>query len=62
MQDAIGLINQMVQIKELNYIIKEFYLVPDNNRLYVGMQKADGVIVNWNYEDLLPHLAKHFKL
>jgi hypothetical protein len=62
MQDAVGLIGKVVQINELNYIIKEFYFVPGTNYLYVGLQKSDYVTVNYKYEDLLPYLIKQIKL
>jgi len=62
MQDAVGLIGKMVQIDELNYKIKEFYFVPGNDYLYVGLLKSDNVIVNYRYKDLLPYLIKQIKL
>ena len=62
MQDAVGLIGKQVHIKELSYKIVEFWFVPGTNLLYVGLQKADKVIVNWRYEDLLPYLTQQIKL
>jgi hypothetical protein len=61
MQDAVGLIGKQIQIKEINYRIKEFYFVPGTNYLYVGL-KSDYVTVNWKYEDLLPYLIEQIKL
>jgi len=62
MQDAIGLIGRYIQIKEITYKIKDFYFVPGTNLLYVGLQKADKVVINWRYEDLLPYFIEqvHF--
>ena len=62
MQDAVGLIGKTIQIKEINYIIKDFYFVPGTNYLYVGLMKSDYVTVNWEYEDLLPYLIEQIKL
>jgi len=62
MQDAVGLIGKTIQIKEINYIIKDFYFVPGTNYLYVGLMKSDYVTVNWKYEDLLPYLIEQIKL
>ena len=62
MQDAVGLIGKTIQIKEINYIIKDFYFVPGTNYLYVGLMKSDYVTVNWRYEDLLPYLIEQIKL
>jgi len=46
MQDAVGLIGKTVQIKEINYKIKDFYFMPETNYLYVGLMKSDYVTVN----------------
>lgn len=62
MRDAVGLIGKTVQIKEINYVIKDFYFVPGTNYLYVGLMKSDYVTVNWRYEDLLPYLIEQIKL
>ena len=62
MQDAVGLIGKQVRIKELSYLIKEFWFVPGTNLLYVGLQKSDNVMINWRYEDLLPYLTQQIKL
>jgi hypothetical protein len=62
MRDAVGLIGKTVQIKEINYKIKDFYFVPGTNCLYVGLMKSDYVTVNWRYEDLLPYLIEQIKL
>ena len=62
MQDAVGLIGKQIQIKEINYKIVEFWFVPGTNLLYVGLQKADKVVVNWRYEDLLPCLTEQIYL
>jgi len=43
MQDAVGLIGKSIQIKEVNYRIKEFYFVPGTNYLYVGLMKSTTV-------------------
>ena len=58
MQDAVGLIGKRVQIKEINYTIKDFYFVPGTNYLYVGLMKSDYVTVNYRYEGLLPYLIE----
>ena len=62
MRDAVGLIGKTIQIKEINYIIKDFYFVPGTNYLYVGLQKSDYVTINYRYEDLLPYLIEQIKL
>jgi len=62
MQDAVGLIGTVVQIKEVNYRIKEFYFVPGTNYLYVGLTYDGITTVNWNYENLLPYLIEQVKL
>ena len=62
MRDAVGLIGKRIQIKEINYIIKDFYFVPGTNYLYVGLMKSDYVTVNYRYEDLLPYLIEQIKL
>ena len=62
MQDAVGLIGTVVQIKEVNYIIKEFYFVPGTNYLYVGLTHDEITTVNWSYENLLPYLIEQIKL
>jgi len=62
MRDAVGLIGKTIQIKEINYVIKDFYFVPGTNYLYVGLMKSDYVTVNWRYEDLLPYLIEQIKL
>ena len=62
MQDAVGLIGKQVRIKELSYKIVEFWFVPGTDLLYVGLQKADKVVVNWRYEDLLPYLTEQIYL
>ena len=62
MKDAVGLIGKTVQIKEVNYIIKDFYFVPGTNYLCVGLIKFDYTIVNYKYEDLLPYLTEQIKL
>lgn len=62
MRDAVGLIGKTIQIKEINYIIKDFYFVPGTNYLYVGLMKSDNVTVNYRYEDLLPYLIEQIKL
>jgi len=62
MQDAVGLIGKIVQIKEVNYTIKDFYFVPGTNYLYVGLTPDGKVTVNWRYENLLPYLIEQIKL
>lgn len=62
MRDAVDLINQTISIKELNYNIEKIYFIPNTNRLYIGLKKSDGVMVNFSYNDLLPYLIKQIKL
>ena len=62
MQDAVGLIGKTVKIKEITYIIKDFYFVPSTNRLYVGLEYSGIGVLNYNYKDLLPYLVEQIKL
>jgi len=62
MQDAVGLIGKIVQIKEVNYTIKDLYFVPGTNYLYVGLTPDGKITVNWKYENLLPYLIEQIKL
>ena len=62
MQDAVGLIGKTVQIKEITYKIKNFYLVPSTNRLYVGLEYSGFGVLNYDYKDLLPYLIEQVKL
>jgi hypothetical protein len=63
MRDAVGLIGKIVQIKGINYVIKDFYFVPDNpHSLYVGLQMSNYVTVNYRFKDLLPYLIEQIKL
>ena len=62
MQDAVCLIGKIVRIKEIDYIIKDFYFLPGTNYLYVGLTPNYKVTVNWKYEDLLPYLIEQIKL
>ena len=62
MRDAVGLIGKTVQIKEITYKIKDFYLVPSTNRLYVGLEYSGFGVLNYDYKDLLPYLIEQVKL
>ena len=62
MRDAVGLIGKTVQIKEITYKIKDFYLVPSTNRLYVGLEYSGFGVLNYDYKDLLPYLVEQIKL
>ena len=62
MRDAVGLIGKTVQIKEITYKIKDFYLVPSTNRLYVGLEYSGFGVLNYDYKDLLPYLIEQIKL
>ena len=62
MRDVVGLIGKTVQIKEITYKIKDFYLVPSTNRLYVGLEYSGFGVLNYDYKDLLPYLIEQVKL
>jgi hypothetical protein len=62
MRDAVSLIGKPLQIKEVKYIINSVNFVPGNNKLYIGLVKSDGVIINHLYSDLLPFLIEQIKL
>jgi hypothetical protein len=62
MRDAVSLIGKPLQLKEIKYTISSVNFVPGTNKLYIGLTKSDGVIVNHLYEDLLPFLIEQIKL
>lgn len=63
MRDAVSLIGIKLQIKEMNYEIKEVFFIPDNPTiLYLGLRKPDNVTVNYRLDDLLPYLIEQIKL
>ena len=62
MRDAVNLIDMSLQIKEVKYKIKEIYFLPETSKLYLGLQKPDKVIINYQYEDLLPFIIEQIKL
>lgn len=62
MRDAVSLIGKPLQLKEMKYTISSVNFVPGTNKLYIGLTKSDGVIVNHLYEDLLPFLIEQIKL
>jgi hypothetical protein len=62
MRDAVSLIGKPLQIKEVKYIIISVDFVPGSNKLYIGLAKPDGVMVNYLYSDLLPFLIEQIKL
>jgi hypothetical protein len=62
MRDAVSLIGKPLQLKEVKYIISSVNFVPGTNKLYIGLAKSDGVIINHLYEDLLPFLIEQIKL
>ena len=62
MRDAVNLLDKSLQIKEIKYKIKEIYFVPETSKLYLGLQKPDQVIINYQYEDLLPFIIEQIKL
>jgi hypothetical protein len=62
MRDAVSLIGESLQIKEVKYTISKLYFIPGVNKLYIGLTKSDGVTVNYPYLDLLPFLIEQIKL
>jgi hypothetical protein len=62
MRDAVNLIDNFLQLKEVKYKIKKIYFVPETSKLYLGLQKPDGIIINYQYEDLLPFIIEQIKL
>jgi hypothetical protein len=62
MRDAVSLIGKPLQIKEVKYTISSVNFVPGTNKLYIGLAKSDGVMVNYLYSDLLPFLIEQIKL
>jgi hypothetical protein len=62
MRDAVNLIDNFLQLKEVKYKIKKIYFVPESSKLYLGLQKSDGIIINYQYEDLLPFIIEQIKL
>lgn len=62
MRDAVSLIGKSLQLKEVKYTISKLYFVPGTNNLYIGLNKSDGVTVNYLYADLLPFLIEQIKL
>jgi hypothetical protein len=62
MRDAVSLIGKPLQLKEVKYTISSVNFVPGTNKLYIGLAKSDGVMVNYPYLDLLPFLIEQIKL
>jgi hypothetical protein len=62
MRDAVSLIGKPLQLKEVKYTISSVNFVPGTNKLYIGLAKSDGVMVNYPYSDLLPFLIEQIKL
>ena len=62
MRDAVNLLDKFLQINEVKYKIKNIYFVPGLNKLYLGLQKPDQVVINYLYEDLLPFIIEQIKL
>jgi hypothetical protein len=62
MRDAVSLIGKSLQLKEVKYTISSVNFVPGTNKLYIGLAKSDGVMVNYSYLDLLPFLIEQIKL
>jgi hypothetical protein len=62
MRDAVSLIGKPLQLKEVKYTISSVNFVPGTNKLYIGLAKSDGVMVNYSYSDLLPFLIEQIKL
>jgi hypothetical protein len=62
MRDAVSLIGKPLQLKEVKYTISSVNFVPGTNKLYIGLAKSDGVMVNYLYSDLLPFLIEQIKL
>jgi len=66
MQDAVSLIGKTISIKEINYTIVKVFFIPnavhEYHNLYLGLQKADNVVVNYPYKTLLPYFKEQIKL
>jgi hypothetical protein len=62
MRDAVSLIGKSLQLKEVKYTISSVNFVPGTNKLYIGLAKSDGVMINYSYSDLLPFLIEQIKL
>jgi hypothetical protein len=62
MRDAVDLLEKFISVNEINYVIKGFYYIPDSNKVYVKLQKADFVYVNMELVSLLPFINQSIKL
>jgi len=65
MRDAVDLIGKPIVVKEKKYVISTVFFLPKpvqpGNHIWFGLS-ADGSILNYPYEDLLPYLQKQIRL
>jgi len=65
MRDAVDLIGKPIVVKEKKYVISNVNFLPipaqSDNYIWFGLS-ANGSILNYPYEDLLPYLKEQIRL
>jgi hypothetical protein len=61
MQDAVGLIGNVLIIDDITYVISNVHFVPDSHKIYITLSNK-GVSINYELNSLLPHIIKQIKL